>query len=263
VTDTPTVLRDVEEFINRLNHRMTKMVAISTQVYAVSRNDSSEVGINWTGVFANLAGKYKINFSTPALSTGLGTMLFSLVDPTGTSPWNGSQAIAGALASTGHTALITHNDTTTLSGYAVPVQNTAQQAFVESAQTTAVANAGVSTQITEGVINSGLTLNMIPIVMDDNRVLLQTSMDLTSNDGLVPFTSGGQTVQLPNTSSKNFQNSVVMASGQTMILTGFDQNGGALTKSGLLNPGNLFEGGSDKGTINHSTLVMVVSIKVM
>lgn len=258
VTDTPSAVKRVREFIKATNKRLTRKVYISTQIYSVNLNASSEYGINWALVFQSLANKYNLKLSTPMLTAGLGTFAFTVNDPKGTAPWNATQAIAGALASSAHTTLRTSSAQTTLSGQPVTIQDTSNQGYIESVASTAVPNAGASTSIQQGTITTGFSLNVLPVVLDDDRVLLQTAMDLSTLDAMNTASSGGQTIQTPETSARDLLNRVALRSGETLIISGLEQVGGSDNRSGLLHPDPI-EGGDRKGTTNRSALVVVIT----
>jgi type IVB pilus formation R64 PilN family outer membrane protein len=262
VTDTPAVVGQVEEYVKDLNRRLTRKVMIVANVYSVQLSDRDQRGVNWNVVWRTLTGKYRLALSTPALSSTLGQFSMTVNDPTGSSPWNTSQAILGALSEIGNTSLVNSVNTTTLSGNAVPLQNVLEQAFVQSITANAVPNAGTSTSIQQGTITTGFSVNIVPLVIDDGEILLQTALDLSTLEGLATFTSGGNTVQQPTKALKNFLNRTSITSGQTLILAGLEQNSLFDRRSGTIAPDPL-TGGSRTGDATRSVLVIVISARLV
>lgn len=261
VTDTPSVLTAVESFMKSTNRRMTRKVFIATQVFSVQNNESSEVGVNWNAVWQVMSNTYGLALSTPALTNGLGTFTLSKANVAGgaVTPWNTSEAIFGALSSTAKTSLVTSTANTTLSGQSIPLNNTFNRNYIASIATTAVPNAGVSTSIQQATLTTGFSINLTPVVMDDNQILLQTAIDLSALDEMLTLTSGGQTVQAPSTSSRNLMNRVSMRSGETLIISGLEQVSATTNASGLIEPRGLESGGSRRGSTTRSTLVIAVT----
>ena len=259
VKDVPSVVATVEEFVKHTNRRLSRKVYVSYNVYTVQEDENSESGINWAMVWQNLASKYNLSLSTPALTAGIGTFSFKVNDPAGLVPWNNSQAVFGALAKNTRTSLYTSSQAVTLSGRTVPIQKTTQQNYIASVSSVAIPNAGNTTTINQSTVVVGFSINMTPLVTEDGQVQLRTAMDLSTLDSLISQSSGGQTVQIPTVSSQNMMNEAKVASGETLILVGFGQMGAQTNGSGLFTPGSLLSGGSARGGMNRANLVVVIT----
>jgi len=73
------------------------------------------------------------------------------------------------------------------------------------------------------------------------------------------FTSGSGSVQLPEIDTRQFLQRVAMKSGQTLVISGFEQTDSNLRASGIGHPRNIFTGGSLEGQAGKEILVIVIT----
>ncbi|MGS6274780.1 PilN family type IVB pilus formation outer membrane protein, partial [Enterobacter hormaechei] len=63
----------------------------------------------------------------------------------------------------------------------------------------------------------------------------------------------------PYTKLRSLSQKANLRAGQSLILTGFDQNNTSVNKSGTFTPGNPLLGGSQSGKNERTTLVIVIT----
>jgi Flp pilus assembly secretin CpaC len=70
----------------------------------------------------------------------------------------------------------------------------------------------------------GFTANFLPLILGDNRILLQYQMQISQLTALTQVVSGGSSIQTPQISSQSLQQQAFVQDGQSIVLFGFDQN---------------------------------------
>src|SRR5204863_1303713 len=141
--------------------------------------------------------------------------------------WAGSSMIINALSTQGKVRKETSASVATLNHQPVPVQVARQTAYLKSSQTTISANVGTTTSLSPGVVTSGFTMTVLPNVLDNGTVMLQFSTDISTLRQITTVSSGGSSsssqIQTPEIDTRNFLQRVAMKSGQTLVVSGFEQ----------------------------------------
>ena len=251
VTDTPDVVASVSSFMREQNESLSRLVSVNVRVLSVQLKDGASRGINWDAVYD------KINSST-ALSLrtnfpGAGTLILT---NRGDGPLNGTKAMIDALATQGRVSEVTSTQLVTMNNQPVPINVGMSRAYVASASITQAANVGSTSSITPGSIQTGFAMSLVPHIIDQQNVIMQYSMDISSLVDLESFASGGVTVQLPNVASNNFIQRVKLRSGETLVVAGFDQKDQSTSGQGLGNAQNAMAG--SQSTKNNQTLMVVL-----
>lgn len=269
VTDTPDQLRRIEQYIRELNRTLGKQVAFNIDVYSVELKESDGYGIDWTAVWSTVADTYKVGFQSGGSNTANMNNLFSvnlMNSASGNvSNWNGSSAVLAALSTLGKTSLVTSTSVVTLNNIPVPVAVTNETSFVKRQSTTMSTQGTAQTSIEPGSVITGFNMNLVPRLTDGERMMLQFSMDLSDLVSLTKFTSpnGDAAIQLPQMSSRNFLQRVSMKSGETLVLSGFQQTASDSTTKGMGSPDNWQGTGSKNTSGKATTLVIMITPYVM
>jgi type IVB pilus formation R64 PilN family outer membrane protein len=264
VRDAPENLAVVSQIISEYNHVYTKQVLLRVQVYSVDRNDADNYGVDWDAVWQTASSKFGFSYSTGSTNTGSSPNssgnIFTLTSKGG--PWNSSKAIFSALSTLGKTTLLTNNSIITLNGKTAPLNVATEQAYVQSYATTLAGTSGSpTTTITPGVVQGGFTMDFTPRILGDNDVLMRYSVNLSTINQIVNYTSpdGSAGVQLPTITVRNFLQDTKVHSGDTVVLTGFQQTNAQDTSSGIGSANNWGLGGKKNNTVDNSTIVIVVT----
>lgn len=262
VTDTPAVLDQVGSYIEQINAIATRQVVLDVRVYAVDTSRSDAMGIKWDLVWSSLNGSASAvnggNAIADASSLGL-----TVVNPS--SPFNGSQLIFDALARQGNISTLTTATLATLSGNAVPVQVGEETGYVASSSTTLVPNVGAQTTITPGTVNTGFSLVLVPTIVRGGEVLLQMQLNLSTLREIrkVGGANGDTAVEVPLVGSRQVLQRVKLRSGQTLVLSGFEQERLSADARGLGSPNFALLGGGKSADKGRSTLVVLVTPRVV
>lgn len=236
VTAPPFTLQRISQYVNSMNEKLARQVAISVKVLNVTLSDSQQSAINVSSVlkFIKEQGKnltFNMTSATPTLegvSSNLGMTLIPKdkhIDTT--------NLVIQALKTQGTTSLMTSASITTMNNRIAPIQVSTDESYVEKIETTLNSDT-TSVSITPAKINYGFTMEVLPRILDHGRLLMMFTMTLTELEEMGRATGGGtgtgenaetsQTVvQLPKIRTRGFVQEVAMMSGATLMLTGFEQ----------------------------------------
>lgn len=260
VSDRPEVLSNVAKYLNSINSSITRQVLFNVKVFEVTLTDTDQTGLDWTAVYTSLSNKwgFSLKNATTGISTGAVSGSLSILD-TSKSPWAGSNLIIKALSEQGRISNVRSPSVTTLNLQPAPIQIGNVKSYVASSSTTTTASVGSSTSLTPATITSGFNMMLLPRIIDQDNMLLMITLSMSSKPTFTTFTSNGSSVQTADYDTKNLSPKVKLRSGQTLVLTGFEENSENATKSGVGDPGFFGLGGSRVRTTGHSVLVVLIT----
>jgi type IVB pilus formation R64 PilN family outer membrane protein len=266
VTATPPELEAVSKFLSPLNAELGKNVLIDLHVYSVQLNDSNNYGLNLSAAFNNVASRYGLSFSgvqAPTLTTGGGTLSAAILSAPAagqgglTTPTSG---VVQALATEGNVSLVTDGTVIALNGQPTPLQVAQNKAYLASSSTTSTLNAGTSTTLTPGSYTVGFSGTFQPLIRGDT-ILLGYSINLTQDLGLETLSASGSEIQLPQTADQSFMQRVALKSGETLVLSGFEQDSDNTTNNGTGASSFFLLGGGRAAGHGKQALVVVIHIE--
>jgi len=260
VTDRPDSLRRIKEFIRAENKRITRQVILNVKVLSVALNSADSLGLNTSALFQTLASKVGVSttFSNPNRS-GM-TATSGVVSTNSDSPWAGSQAVIDALSAQGQVTTITSPSVTTLNMKPAPILVGNQQTYLASVSTTAIQGGGTSQQaLTPGTISTGFNMVLLPYLMEGREMLLQFNINMSDLLGITTISSGTNQIQMPNINNRIFSQSVRLKSGETLVLSGFDQSATSGTQQGIGDPKLWIAGGRGDATKTRTELVVLIT----
>ena len=240
VTAPPLTLQRVGQYINGMNDRMSRQVAISVKVMNVSMSDESSMGLQMNSVLNFMSKKLNLDLTSTAQQAG--SLTTTLVP--GDRHINTTSLIFDALNSQGTASLVTSASVTTLNNKIAPIQVSTNESYVERIETTMNSDT-TSVSITPAKINYGFTMEVLPRILDHGRLLVMFTMTLTQLEEMGKASGGSSgkktenegeeggnndegeststTVQLPKIRTRGFVQEIAMVSGSTLMLTGFEE----------------------------------------
>lgn len=248
----------VKDYVDYQNKRLSKFVQFNVRVYSVTLNNSDGAGINWNAMYKTLSGKYgfKLNgtpYSAAASAVNAG---FSVISGN----WAGTDAVVSALNEQGRTHLERETALPTLNLQSVATQVGQQKGYVPSTQTNSTANVGTTTSIQTGTINVGFNVSLFPYVQDNNEIMVQFNINLSSLDEIRKINIGDSSAEAPNISMPlNTVQKVKMRPGETLMLTGINQNDDSSTRTGTGTHWNWVLGGGINAQSNRTMLVVLIT----
>jgi type IVB pilus formation R64 PilN family outer membrane protein len=257
VVDTPDVLARVAQFIDSENKVLARQVMLNVTVLAVTLSEGEHYGIDWNLVYSNLSKRYGIKntFGDASGSSSFSAAVLS----TASSKFAGSSVMMEALSSQGKVRRETSASVVTLNNQPVPVQVAKQTSYLKSSQTTLTANIGTSTALTPGTITSGFNMTMLPHLLHNGTVMLQFATDISSLRRIDEVRSQNSMIQTPEIDTRNFLQRVAMRSGETLVVSGFEQVADDLDRQGTGTPGNMLFGGGSKARSAREIIVILIT----
>jgi type IVB pilus formation R64 PilN family outer membrane protein len=261
-TDTGEGLRRVAAFVKSENANLTKQVLFHVKIFSVTFKNNNSLGMSWTAIYETLKNKYSIklatNFSAPA---GAAQGTFSVLDNSG-SRWQGSDAVFSALSEYGSVSIIKEPSIPTLNLQAAPIQVANVESFVPGSLTSSTASVGTTTSLQVGTVTTGFAMTLLPYVLPGmtDQMLLHFSLTLSALDDIRKITVGDAYAEAPIINLPiNSVQKVRLRSGQTLMLTGFDQNTQNTSRKGTTSPSNFLFGGGTSGNETRSALVVLIT----
>lgn len=233
VTDALANVERVQSHVDALNASLLRQVVLEVEVLQVSFSDEYSHGIDWHAMLGRLDRGNRLSLAAPAalgpISGGAPATL-SLVLGASASRGSPSELVAKALQDHGRVSTAYSSVVTTTNRMPVPLGALQTRSYV---QRTSAATLNPATGITTpgalepGKLSTGLGLTVLPVILDSNRVLLQTALQVSELRQLRAFTSGtgsaAQSVQLPETMSFSAMQRVSVPAGHTLVLAGFER----------------------------------------
>lgn len=265
----------IAETIRKFNDKLSVMVTVNVSVYRVHAGKNDSRGVNWSVLYNALgqeASQFGLSFASPRpTTTGLSSLVLNAptARPDGSlAPYSGSQFFLDALSTIGETSVVSDAVVNTVNNTPAPIKIVQNTSYL--AQTTPLLTSGVNSgnsgavgagaTLTPGQVESGFTMQVLPSVQDDgHRMLLQVSLSISTLDKIDAFTSGGQTLQLPQVSAREFMQREWMKSGQALVLAGFQNADSSSTTDTPLSEKLWAAGGNRQVATNRDAIVIVIT----
>lgn len=260
VTDTPRVLDSIGRYIEDRNRELNRQVMISVKVFSVENRHQNQLGIDWNAVLNT--SSVGLSLTSPftgaaadALSGGV-----AILDGKG----QGTQTFLKALDEQAKLSVVTSASALTTNLSAVPVQNAIQQDYVPNISTSQTANVGTSTSITTATITTGFNMTALPLLFPNSpKMQLEFSISMSDDPTFTAFTSGGQNAQLAKTTPKTIVQRVIMQSGQTLVLSGYEQLSDSANRQGTGSYSFFGLGGGARGDDGRRMFIILVTPVVL
>ncbi|BEL92840.1 MULTISPECIES: PilN family type IVB pilus formation outer membrane protein [Serratia] len=256
VTDTPRVLEQIGRYLEDRNKELNRQVVLNVQVYSVEKRTQDQYGINWNAVFnSGSVGLSLTNGFTGAASDALNGGV-SILDGKGA----GTKAFIKALSEQANVSVMTEASSMTTNLSAVPIQVALQQDYASNVTTENTANVGSSSSITKSTITTGFNMTVLPFLMPQSpKMQLQFAINMSDDPTMRTFTSEKTSVELMKTRLKTFTQRVIMQSGQTLVLSGYQSLNNTANRQGVGSFRFFGLGGGANGENNKTMLVILIT----
>ncbi len=274
VSGPPSLVSRVEDYLREQNRMRLRRVAVAVKVLAVETSNVNSVTLRLNSILERaLEGKpFELQTTAGGLTTGILRSLpqvdavtgFSGADASGTLTTPDADVITASLEASEDiekASVAQAGAIVTLSDIPAPLQIGQVISFLERVTTT-IDEGDVTTSLEPGEVNIGLTMNILPRVIEENRVLLRLALGI--KDAQTPFktfSAGDSSIQLPEVETTGFVQNAVLASGETLILAGFERNQAGLEREGT--PGGLFTGGSKSAEKTKEVTILLITAEIL
>lgn len=259
VTDTPVFLNVIDNYIESVNETLLKQVVINVRVLAVDISDSESYGLNWDAIYSNIDKNFSVGLSSPfSQATGAADFAVNILSK---GKWAGTKAFIQALSTQGDVSQVTSSSEITMNHQPVPIQVGREKSYLASSQTT-LNNTVSSTTLQPDLISTGFSMNLVPNIMNNQEILLQFGADISTLINIESISSGGSTIQVPEIETRNFVQRVKLRTGDTLVVSGFEQSNLSGKRSSVGNDafGGFFNflGGSTVNSDSRTALVILI-----
>jgi type IVB pilus formation R64 PilN family outer membrane protein len=280
VRDKPSNVDLVAKYISNLNSNLSRQVLVKVQVLDVTLSSDFVWGINWNAIKQTLGQQFLLTADegTPVSITSLSNG--NAIPQVGTKNNLGSSTAVGALINAltqqGRVSVVTEPRVVCLNNQVSVIRIVNQEGYLASVQNTTVAGASgtgasgtITSQLTPGALITGLTLYVLPKIMN-GKVYLQVNADLSTKVSIQAISSAtggtpdastataGSTIQVPNFTQKQFNQRSIIGSGDTLIIAGYRQLSNTANAMQLLDSQAL--GGKGAKEQEVETIVLITPI---
>ena len=261
VTASPKTLQKVEAYIKEQNRRFVKQVAITVKVLQVSISKDNNFGLNLSALFDK-----SYTFSSQSSNTASGGLSFAILEGADNkfagSEDNPTAAAIKALSSQGKTSLLTSAVVTARNNRVVPINNIQTFKYISSISTL-TENTNSTTEVTPEEETVGFSMQLMPNILENGKLMLLFNMSLKELVEIEKMVVGNTAIQLPKIAQRNFMQEIVMESGQTAVLTGFEKISNSNSSNGLGSNEFTYVGGSQSTATSREVLVVMLTPQVI
>jgi type IVB pilus formation R64 PilN family outer membrane protein len=276
VTGTPSVVSRTEQYLREQNRLRLRRVAVAVKVLSVTTSNENSIGFNLSAILERAIGNKPFTFNAvgDGLTAGILRAMPS-VDPVtglpvttgGTTPDNDmATAILEASEDIQRVSLSNSGAIVTLSDVPAPLQIGRTIAYLKRVSSSSSGDGTGNVSLEPGEVNVGLTMNVLPRVIQRDRILLRLAIGIT--DAPTPFRefgvgddADGLRLELPEIATTGFLQNAVLAEGETLVLAGFEKNQNSLRDQGV--PGGLMTGGTRTANKSREATVLLISSEVL
>ncbi|MDR2745549.1 MAG: pilus assembly protein, partial [Desulfovibrio sp.] len=247
VRDRPGNVRQIASYIDDLNSKLERQVALNVQVWSLEVNDDSEAGLDLQAIFRN--SDVSVVAGSLAALGSLNTASATIVN----GKLKDSSAVLKALKQWGKATQVTSSGGLIMSNQTLPALAVTNIAYLAGASLN-TSQYSQTSEVTPGEVTTGFSMTVIPHILDRRHLILQYNVDLSALDSMEEFKTDNIVVQLPQVSKRAFSQRTRMQMGQTLVLAGFAQQ----TQSGA-NTAGLLAFGRKAG---YGKTLLVITIEV-
>lgn len=268
VAGFPSAVNAVEDYLRLQNKLRLRRVALEAQILSVRLNKDYNNNFDLDVVIKDVFGNNQPFIFSSVAATGTDTgrsvtagLLREIPQRLGDK--GSAQLMISALSAVSENIATEYSGTlVTLSDQPAPLQVATKRAYVARVSGSATDGASATT-LEPGTIDIGLSMNLLPRVIEQDRVMLRIALGITDLVQLRDFSSGGSTLQLPEVDTTGFLQNAVLQSGETLVLAGFERKSAQDIKSGTGHPDNWLLGGGQRFGQGREIRVLMITARIL
>lgn len=224
----------LREYFDSIKKQLSRQVLIEVKVVETKLYDATAYGVDWSQV-VRVAG-----LAEPALATiSTAGSVFDAAGGSGASAamvaYSGIDVsgVLKALGEIGKISMISQPRLFVVNNQSAIIQLTQGENYI-SKITSTVSTTSTSTSVDVGVVQTGVSLLLIPKISPDNKqVTLFLTPMITELEGMKQVTVDSVAVELPKTSYRGFGSTVTIKDGETIIIGGLQGSKTTGSKKGV------------------------------
>lgn len=260
VTDTPSVVKKVAEYIRDLNNKFVSQVALDVKVYSVSLSNKKNLGISFSALTKSLSNGGSVILDGAGINTNAlaGSLKFT---PSGDG-LTGSSFIE-ALSQQGEVSQVTSTSSQGISNQPIPIKVVEEVAYIsgESSQDQVAGGSVPRTTVETDKIDVGFSMTLVPQIYGENSLNLHITIELTELKELKEFDT--TLVQTPVLDKRMISQRVLLNSGETLVLAGLEQTRSNKVRQGMGHADFWFFGGGKAEEEKRDVLVVVITPRII
>jgi len=217
VTAPLRILKKVDAYLENFKKELYRQVAIEAKILEVVLDDVKNVGIDWSELVSNKKVTVQLFEGTGVLyPTGMGRKMFSefSVAPT-------FDLIVNALKTYGETKLLSNPKISVMNGQPAVIYVGDNVTYIDSVTSTVGDGGQVSTSLTTAQASSGLRLEVVPTIVNDQEIIL--SLIPTISGVKLPIQQavfGSIQIGLPEVKERTMNSIVRVGNGEMLVVGG-------------------------------------------
>jgi len=236
VRDTPAALNRVDRWVLAKNEELSTQVQILVELYEIEQTEDASAGFDLSGFFLRSLGETVVQTQVGTDETGgvygITVAYDELLDAT--TDYGEILLTLRKAAGTGQIAKLTSTVLRGMNGMPTPVFFGDETSYLQR-RDVIKSEGDVSVRLIAGQLQDGIALNMVPKVLpDSDRMMLNLTMRTTRIKGIsrFPVDAGPSdpVIQLPDLESRSMLLPVLMRSGDTLLVAGFDTDSSRSSK---------------------------------
>jgi MSHA biogenesis protein MshL len=213
VTDRPSRLVRIEQYLEAVMLRVTRQVQIEAKVVEVELRDEFSAGINWQAVFGGLTNNATATQALAPASTGGFTLALNIGD---------FSALLNAFAAQGKVNVLSSPRITAMNNEpAVMRIGTQDVFFITTTQIDSQSGQIVQSTVTPQSLTEGLVLSVTPQISADGIIHMNINPSITERTGVATSRLGDQ---VPIISVRETDTLVRVRQGETIVIAGLMQD---------------------------------------
>lgn len=228
VKDFPANVTKIEEYIYDQNEKMTRQVAIDMVIIDVQFDDTTRFGIDWGMVAQEMGSKdYTMDLGTAFLgslpSSSVAPMILEAA--VGKGRLSGTSLLVQALQAQGTVSTRSYPRTISLNNRVAKLRSVKSQKYISEQKITNTINIGSESAVKLDTIEAGFSMYALSKIYK-NEVIMRLTTNISTllkieKKGSNSGDAGTQVlVESPNISDKDFDNSVIISNGSTLLIAG-------------------------------------------
>lgn len=278
ITDTPNVQEKVSEYIEQVNAIINKKIAIKTEIFEISADDTGDYGVNLNAAYDKL-GSFSTAVSGNFYDSSVSGVTLGLL---GDGRMSNSEAMINALSTVANVSKKTTTMNYSKNGKTIPVQVASEQGYVQESTPSFNDDGEINGyDVSTASVLTGLTMNLTPKVNSQGQIDIKFAADLSQLDSLETVnlgiesdsdddsedsddsTTSNMFVQLPEKSFKSFIQDVTIRSGKSLIVAGFEREENTSSVESLAGEDAWALGGSKSGGKTRVMSLIIITPYIM
>lgn len=260
VSGSPNIVQRVEDYLRFQNDLRLRRIAITVKVLELTLSNRVNTSLSTNQLLERIISN---GTDLTVNSGGEGLSAAFVKGPTSDAD---VQTTLSASKDVERVSVVHSGSVVTLSDQPAPLQVGRQISYLARRSSTGGTGDTAGTETLEpGTVDVGLIMNVLPRVIEDDRVMLRLNVALTDTEQPFPTFPEGESseqIQLPEVDSTGFQQNTVLRTGETLVLAGFERNANGMEDSGVPGFGWLL-GGSRNRTSSREVTVMLISANIL